>query len=208
MSIKEWCREHIKAELAERTRKENIAKNVYREMVTSPDSGIVKEDITEANNWKKDEAYLYYLNLIDSEDENLFQYEFGMGGFESVAAYKLAHFLADKDEYYEEIVKLLKNNYNSKSNDTQYYVLLKYKNKRLDAGIGQDVTADQLEYLLKHKIYDGLKNVLSDLFQDALSYRDIEFFVTSEVDINKFLSIHKKDLHMNIIILTKSCDWR
>lgn len=195
MELLVWSKAHKEAELAERLRKENIAKNVYMEMITAPWSGVPKEELTDIKDvkWGEDEAYLNYINTIDMEDENLFQYA-GVGDFDSVESYKLANFLANTDEHYEEIIELLKDNYESKIYKPQIWSLMGYRNKRLEKGVGQDVTAEQLQNLLNEKNYDGLKDILSDLTQRPVNIEEVEYFVASQIDVQTFLDKHKEHI--------------
>lgn len=79
----------------------------------------------------------------------------------------------------------------------------KIRDERIDKGIGQDVSAEELQQSIDKEDYDTLYILLCKLFQHKMKVFDVEELVSSEMPMEEFISNHKKNnkaMYVSIII--------
>lgn len=139
---------------------------------------------------KNEELLTYYYNIIDSKEENIFSFVVDLRNTNII---KKANFLCDTDELVDKFI----NKYNNDELDIN--ILGEIRVDKINAGIGQDLNAEEINKLINNEEYDTLKEKFEFLMQEPLTINEIESFIAGDVNIELFLTSHKENYHKSFL---------
>jgi len=95
----------------------------------------------------------------------------------------------DKETFYNN-----KNGFNSQSDGM--LKVLEYRRYLLDKGRGQNLTEQELSKVTLSKDKSKLIQVLSELFLEPLSTREVQYYIDSAISADELIQLHKNHLNL------------